>query len=202
MSTDGPDLPIASPICAPAINRRQTGAAGGVLATAPTLAAARMATHRAASSYHHLINVAQWHISDDDYCHRRTAIINVHHDTQWPPIRDDGTTSSSDGPQLFHAGGRADPAARSTPSVEEIDPGAVIYTHVPADTDHSHEGDIRENKCSAMVKNCVTSRTGPTCASPNTTLPARQDHVFGLCHLLGYRFAPGQGPEGPQALHS
>jgi hypothetical protein len=30
-------------------------------------------------SYHHLVNVAQWHISDDNYVAARAAIINAHH---------------------------------------------------------------------------------------------------------------------------
>jgi TnpA family transposase len=30
-------------------------------------------------SYHHLVNVAQWHISDDNYVAGRASIINAHH---------------------------------------------------------------------------------------------------------------------------
>jgi TnpA family transposase len=38
---------------------------------------------------------------------------------------------------------------------------------------------------------CITRRTRPTCASPSYTDTAgATDHVFGLCHLLGFRFAP------------
>ena len=29
-------------------------------------------------SYHHLVNVAQWHLSDDNYVAARAAIVNAH----------------------------------------------------------------------------------------------------------------------------
>ena len=76
-----------------------------------------------------------------------------------------------------------------------IDPGAVFYTHVsgrygPYGTKvitatqseapyvldglhhHAHQTDLR-------IAEHYTDTAGAT------------DHVFGLCHLLGYRFAPG-----------
>jgi TnpA family transposase len=28
--------------------------------------------------YHHLVNVAQWHVSDDNYVAARAAIVNAH----------------------------------------------------------------------------------------------------------------------------
>ena len=78
MSTGGPDLPIASPICAPVIrpptNPRCWQA---VLADGTNLGLARMADASRSLSYHHLVNVAQWHISDDNYLAARAAIINV-----------------------------------------------------------------------------------------------------------------------------
>jgi hypothetical protein len=51
----------------------------GVLADGTNLGLARMADASRSLSYHHLVNVAQWHISDDNYLAARAAIINVHH---------------------------------------------------------------------------------------------------------------------------
>lgn len=107
-------------------------------------------------------------------------------------IWDDGTTSSSDG-QYFRAGGRAG-AASDVNAKYGIDPGVVFYTHVsgrygPFGTKvitatqseapyvldglhhHAHQTDLR-------IAEHYTDAAGAT------------DHVFGLCHLLGYRFAP------------
>jgi TnpA family transposase len=78
-------------------------------------------------SYHHLVNVAQWHVTDDNYLAGRAAIINFQHQLPMAGSGDDGTTSSSDG-QYFRAGGRAGGGAVN--AKYGIDPGFVLYTHV------------------------------------------------------------------------
>jgi hypothetical protein len=77
-----------------------------VLADGTNLGLARMADASRGLGYLHLVNVAQWHINDDNYVAARAAIINAHHRHPMAAIWDDGTTSSSDG-QYFRAGGRA-----------------------------------------------------------------------------------------------
>ena len=52
----------------------------GVLADGTNLGLARMADASRSLSYHHLVNVAQWHISDDNYVAARAAIISI----VWP----------------------------------------------------------------------------------------------------------------------
>jgi len=99
-----------------------------VLADGTNLGLARMADASRGLSYLHLVNVAQWHISDNNYVAARAAIINAHHRHPMAAIWDDGTTSSSDG-QYFRAGGRAG-AGGSVNAKYGIDPGAVMYTHV------------------------------------------------------------------------
>ena len=79
-----------------------------VLADGTNLGLARMADASRGLGYLHLVNMAQWHISDDNYIAARAAIINAHHRHPMAAIWNDGTTSSSDG-QYFRAGGRAGP---------------------------------------------------------------------------------------------
>jgi hypothetical protein len=95
-----------------------------VLADGTNLGLSRMADATRGLSYHHLVNVAQWHISEDNYASARAAIVDAHHRHPLAAIWSDGSDSSSDGQYLY------------------------------------------------------TDTVGAT------------DHVFGLCHLLGYRFAP------------
>jgi TnpA family transposase len=163
-----------------------------VLADGTNLGLARMADASRGLGYHHLVNVAQWHIGDDNYVAARAAIVNAHHRHPMAAIWDDGTTSSSDG-QYFRAGGRAG-AGGSVNAKYGIDPGAVLYTHVSGQYEpfytrvisatmseapyvldglhhHAHQTDLR-------IVEHYTDTAGAT------------DHVFGLCHLLGYRFAP------------
>jgi Tn3 transposase DDE domain len=76
-----------------------------VLADGTNLGLARMADASHGLSYHRLVNMAQWHISDDNYVAARAAIVNVHHKHPLAAIWDDGSTASSDG-QYFRAAGR------------------------------------------------------------------------------------------------
>jgi hypothetical protein len=50
-----------------------------VLADGTNLGLARMADASHGLSYHHLVNVAQWHISDDNYVAARAVIVDAHH---------------------------------------------------------------------------------------------------------------------------
>ena len=163
-----------------------------VLADGTNLGLARMADASRGLGYHHLVNVAQWHISDDNYVAARAAIINAHHRHPMAAIWDDGTTSSSDG-QYFRAGGRAG-AGGSVNAKYGIDPGAVIYTHVSG-----HYGPFYTRVISATMSEAPyvldglhhhAHQTDLRIAEHYTDTAGATDHVFGLCHLLGYRFAP------------
>ena len=163
-----------------------------ILADGTNLGLSRMADASRGLTYHHLINVAQWHINDDNYVAARATIIDAHHGHPLAALWGDGTTSSSDG-QYFRAGGRAG-GGRDVNAKYGIDPGAVFYTHdsgqygpfgakvitatqseAPYVLDglhpHAHQTDLR-------ITEHYTDTAGAT------------DHVFGLCHLLGHGFAP------------
>ena len=156
-----------------------------VLADGTNLGLARMADASRGLGYHHLVNVAQSHISDDNYVAARAAIINTHHRRPMAAIWDDGTTSSSDG-QYFRAGGRAG-AGGSINAKHGIDPGAVIYTHVSG-----HYGPFYTRVISATMSErptystgCTITRTRPISASPSTTPTPQERRItysaFAIC---------------------
>jgi TnpA family transposase len=164
----------------------------GVLADGTNLGLARMADASRGLSYHHLVNVAQWHISDDNYVAARAAIINVHHRHPMAAIWDDGTTSSSDG-QYFRAGGRAGPGG-AVNAKYGIDPGVVLYTHVSG-----RYGPFQTRVIAATMSEAPyvldglhhqVHQTDLRITEHYTDTAGATDHVFGLCHLLGFRFAP------------
>jgi TnpA family transposase len=65
--------------------------------------------------YLHLVNVAQWHISDDNYVAARAAIVDTHHKHPMAGVWDDGTTS----PRMGNTFGQLavpERVARSTPN--------------------------------------------------------------------------------------
>ena len=63
-----------------------------VLADGTNLGLSRMADASRGLTYHHLVNVAQWHINDDNYVAARAAIINAHHRHPLAALWGDGTT--------------------------------------------------------------------------------------------------------------
>ena len=126
-----------------------------VLADGTNLGLAWMADASRGLGYHHLVNVAQWHISDDNYVAARAAIVNAHHRHPMAAIWDDGTTSSSDG-QYFRAGGRAGPGG-SVNAKYGIDPGAVLYTHVSG-----HYGPFCTRVISATMSEALYGRIAPS----------------------------------------
>lgn len=163
-----------------------------VLADGTNLGLARMADASRGLTYHHLVNIAQRHISDDNYVAARAAIINVHHKHPMAAIWDDGTTSSSDG-QYFRAGGRAGPSG-AVNAKYGIDPGIVVYTHVSGRYDPFHTRVLAATMSEAPhVLDGLhhhAHQTDLRIAEHYTDTAGATDHVFGLCHLLGYRFAP------------
>jgi len=77
-------------------------------------------------SYHHLVNMAQWHINEDNYASGRAAIVDAHHRHPLAAMWGDGTDSSSDG-QYFRAGGHAGTTG-DVNAKYGINPGVVLYT--------------------------------------------------------------------------
>ena len=163
-----------------------------ILADGTNLGLSRMADASRGLSYHHLVNVAQWHISDDNYVAARAAIINVHHRHPMAAIWDDGTTSSSDG-QYFRAGGRAGQGG-AVNAKYGIDPGFVLYTHVSGRYDPFHTRVIAATVSEApyVLDGLLhhVHQSDLRIAEHYTDTAGATDHVFGLCHLLGFNFAP------------
>lgn len=102
----------------------------------------------------------------------------------------EGTTSSSDG-QRFRAGGRGEQAGQVNLRYG-TKPGVLFYTHVSdqyaplhtkminaavRDATHVLDG-LLYHESELQIEEHYTDAAGFT------------DHVFALCHLLGFRFAP------------
>ena len=163
-----------------------------VLADGTNLGLSRMADATRGVSYHHLVNVAQWHVSEDNYAAARAVIVDAHHRHPMSAIWGDGTDSSSDG-QYFRAGGRAGPGG-DVNAKYGIDPGVVLYT-----TQSGQYGTLHTQVISATASEAPyvldglhpqAHRTSLRIAEHYTDIAGATDHVFGMCHLLGHRFSP------------
>lgn len=161
-----------------------------ILADGINLGLTRMADACPGISLSTLSRIATWHIRDETYAKALAEIVNHHHALEFAAHWGDGTTSSSDG-QRFKAGGVGE-AIGSVNARYGNEPGATFYTHISdqyapfhiklisatvRDATHVldgllyHESDLR-------IEEHYTDTAGFT------------DHVFALCHLLGFRFAP------------
>jgi len=118
------------------------------------------------------------------------TIINAHHALPLAAAWGAGTTSSSDG-QYFRAGRRGG-GHGSINAKYGVDPGMLFYTHLS-----DQHGSYRSRVISATTGEAPHVLDG--LMHHGTTLEIKEhytdtgganDHVFGLCHLLGYRFAP------------
>jgi TnpA family transposase len=163
-----------------------------VLADGTNLGLARMADASHGISYHHLVNVAQWHVSDDNYVAARAAIVNAHHKHPMAAIWDDGTTASSDG-QYFRAAGRGS-AGGAVNAKYSNDPGFVVYTHVSGRYSPFHTRVVAATVSEApyVLDGLMhhLHQTDLRIGEHYTDTAGATDHVFGLCCLLGFQFAP------------
>ena len=163
-----------------------------ILADGTNLGLSRMADASRGLNYHRLVNLAQWHITEDNYAAARAAIVNAHHRHPMASLWGDGTASSSDG-QYFRSGGRAGPSG-DVNAKYGIDPGVSLYTHVSDQYGPFHTRALTATTSEAPYVldglHHHAHRTDLKIEDHYTDTAGATDHVFGLSHLLGYRFAP------------
>lgn len=161
-----------------------------ILADAINLGLSKMAESCPGTTYAKLTWLQAWHIRDETYSAGLAELVNAQFRQPFAAWWGDGTTSSSDG-QNFKAGGRGQFAGQVNLKYG-LEPGVQFYTHISdqyfpfhtkvisatvRDATHVldgllyHESDLR-------IEEHYTDTSGFT------------DHVFGLMHLLGFRFAP------------
>lgn len=143
-------------------------------------------------------------------CVRPRRCREAHHQHPLAAIWGDGTDSSSDG-QHFRAGACAGPSG-DVIAKYGINPGTVLYT-----TQSGQYGPMHVQPISATASEAPyvldglhphAHRTRLRIAEHYTDTGGATDHVFGLCHVLGYatlryasRRAAHQGSVGAQALY-
>jgi TnpA family transposase len=134
--------------------------------------------------------LSAWHIRDETYSKALARLVNYQHRQSFAAHWGEGTTSSSDG-QQFRAGGRGEQAGQVNLRYG-TEHGGLFYTHVSdqyapfytkvinatvRDATHVLDG-LLYHESDLKIEEHYTDTAGFT------------DHVFALCHLLGFRFAP------------
>ncbi len=161
-----------------------------LLADATNLGLARMARSSKVFSHSKLLWIAEWHVRDETYQAALACLVDAIHAQPFTKIWGEGDTSSSDG-QFFRAGGHGEARADHNGKYGS-EPGVKFYTHVSdryapfhskviaanaSEAAHILDG-LLHHECSLEIREHYTDTAGAI------------EHVFGLCHLTGFRFAP------------
>jgi TnpA family transposase len=160
-----------------------------VLADATNLGLTRMAEACDVASYHHLAWTAGWHLREETYRQALAVVVNAHQRQPLATVFGAGTASSSDG-QLFLTAGRGE-AAGNVNARAGRDPAVSIYTHisdryVPFYTRLT----ASHGEAAHVIDGLLYHEADLTTSVHHTDGGGVSDHVFGLAHLLGFRFAP------------
>jgi TnpA family transposase len=161
-----------------------------ILADATNLGLARMARSSGVMSLSRLLWTAEWHIRDETYTAALASLVEAIHAQPFSALWGDGDTSSSDG-QFFKAGGRGEARAEYNARYGSK-PGVKFYTHVSDRFAPFHTKVIAASAGEAahVLDGLLHHETSLAIREHYTNTGGAADYVFGLCHMLGFRFAP------------
>ena len=161
-----------------------------ILADGVNLGLEKMAQVSPGMSYEQLVWTSDWHLRDETYQRALVQIVNAHHRLPFAKRWGDGTTSSSDG-QFFPAGGQKELAARVNARYGQ-QPGLTYYTHISDQYAPFYTKVIATTTRDAtyVLDGLLYHETDLEIAEHYSDTHGYTDQVFGMCHLLGFRFAP------------
>jgi len=161
-----------------------------LLADATNLGLARMARSSGSLSHARLLWTAEWHIRDETYTAGLATLVEAIHAEPLSALWGDGDTSSSDG-QFFRAGGPGEAGAERNAHYGS-EPGVKFYTHLSGRFGPYHTKVIAATASEApyVLDGLLHHETSLAIREHYTDTGGVADYVFGMCHLLGFRFAP------------
>lgn len=182
--------------------RDRTSLFAALLADAINLGLAKMAEACTGMTFDRLAWVADWNIRDETYTRALAEVINYHHRIPFAAYWGDGTTSSSDG-QRFKAGGRPEAVAQVNLRYG-TEPGTTFYTHLSDQYGPYSVKVISSTVRDAphMIDGLLYHETDLSIHEHYTDTWGYTDQVFGMTHLLGFRFAPRIRDLGNKRLYS
>ena len=160
-----------------------------ILADGINLGLNRMADAIRGVTSRQLALVHDWHIREESY-RAALASIDPHRALPLASVWGAGRTSSSDG-QYFRAGGTG-AAIADVNARHGNEPGVSFYTHISDQFGPFYTKVIAATASEAphVLDGLLYHDTGLAIEEHYTDTGGVTDHVFGLCHLFGFRFAP------------
>jgi TnpA family transposase len=161
-----------------------------VLADATNLGLTRMAEACSVASYKQLAWTAGWHVSEDAYGRALARIVAAQQAQPLAAHFGSGTASSSDG-QHFPLGGQGEVTGAVNPH-KGSGPAISFYTHVSDRYApyHTKAISVAESEAAHVIDGLLYHGADVGIAVHHVDGGGVSDHVFALCHLLGFRFAP------------
>lgn len=140
-------------------------------------------------TYHQMANAAQWRLYDDAINRAQAVLVNFQHKLSLASHWGDGSTSSSDGMRV--PVGVSSLHAEANPHYG-TGKGATIYRFTSDQFSTFHTKVINTNARDAVhvIDGLLHHETELNIEEHYTDTAGYTDQVFGLSHLLGFRFAP------------
>ena len=173
-----------------------------VLADGINLGVTRMADACPGATAGRLGWVSQWHVREETYAKALAEVVNHQHRLGFAGHWGGGTTSSSDG-QRFATGGRGNVGGEVNARYGR-EPGVLFYTHVSDQYAPFHTQVINATARDAtfVLDGLLYHESELEIEEHYTDTAGFTDHVFALCHLLGFRFAPRIRDLGDKRLYT
>ena len=161
-----------------------------VLADGINLGLTRMSEACHATTWRQLCWTADWHVREECYAQALAGLIDAQHRQPLAAHWGSGTTSSSDA-QFFRAGGRGEVRALVNLHYGQ-DPGVKFYTHLSDQFGPFHTKVIAAtaNEAPHVLDGLLYHQSSLVIDEHYTDTGGFSDHVFAMCRLLGFRFAP------------
>lgn len=161
-----------------------------VLADGVNLSVSRMAAATHNLSARQIAWAHDWHLREETYSTALACLIDMQRELPLAKLWGDGVTSSSDG-QFFRAGGRGEASADINAKYGRT-PGLKFYTHISDQFSPFHSTVITatESEAPFVLDGLLRHQSGVAIEEHHVDTGGATDHVFALCYLLGFRFAP------------
>ncbi|MBU6140404.1 MAG: Tn3 family transposase [Proteobacteria bacterium] len=161
-----------------------------ILADGINIGLAKMAESCPGTSYAKLSWLQAWHIRDETYSAALGELVNAQLQEAFSKNWGDVTTSSSDG-QRFRANSKAESTGHINPKYG-AEPGRMFYTHI-SDTYSPFSikvVNVGVRDSTYVLDGLLYHESDLRIQEHYTDTAGFTDHVFGLMHLLDFRFAP------------
>jgi len=160
-----------------------------LMAMGTNIGLSKMADSTPGISYRQMANTAQWRLYDDAMKKAQSTLVNYHHKLFLSAFWGDGSTSSSDGMRVQV--GVSSLHADTNPHYG-TGKGATMYRFVSDQFSTFYTKVINTNARDAVhvIDGLLYHETDLNIEEHYTDTAGYTDQVFGLSHLLGFRFAP------------